>query len=238
MRTLLLLALILPALGQEFEVVSVKPSKSASNSSNMHSDQGRLTATNASLRNLIIMAYGLKDYQLDGPEWLRTDRYDIAAKFPEELPIFGEKYQSALGSMVQAMLVKRFGLAVHRESRTFPVYALTVMKSGIKFKKVPDSGSHDYNNNNRHFDGKCIPMPTFADFLARRMEAPVLDTTELKGYYDFTVDWSPETAADDPPQGPTLAVAIQEQLGLKLEARKAPIDVVVVDHAERTPTEN
>jgi uncharacterized protein (TIGR03435 family) len=235
--------LVCPAFGQEFEVVSVKPNKSASNSSHMNSDQGRITATNATLRNLIVLAYGLKDYQVEGPDWLRTERFDLAAKFSEDVPMFGEKYNSALRSMMQGMLVQRFKLGVHRESKSFPVYALVVGKSGIKFKEVPDTDSHDQNNDNRHYVGKCVPMNQFVGFLERRMEAPVLDMTGLKGFYDFTLDWVPDPKdesahAADVLQGPTLVMALDEQLGLKLEARKAPIEILVVDHAERTPTEN
>lgn len=156
--------------------------------------------------------------------------------------------------MLQKMLLDRFKLQTHREEKTMAVYGLVVGKNGIKMKEVPDGDSHNQNSSNTHFQGTTVNMAAFATFLSRRMERPVLDMTGLTAYYDFTLDWVPETAPDgdgksDPafkqsaaagadPSEPTLTMALQDQLGLKLEARKAPIEIVVVDHAERVPTEN
>lgn len=235
------------ALGQEFEVVSVKPNKSLDNGSHLHSDQGRLTAENVSLRSMIVTAYGMKDFQVEGPDWLSSARFDIAAKFPEALPNDREKYNAGLRAMMQKMLEERFKLGVRRDRKTFPVYGLTVGKSGIKFQEVPEGGSHSQSHNN-HYEGTCVTMATFAEFLARRMDLPVLDMTGLKGFYNLTLDWVPEPRQSgdnkgdapviaDGPSGPTLPDAIQ-RLGLKLESRKAPIEILVVEHAERMPTEN
>jgi uncharacterized protein (TIGR03435 family) len=232
--------------GQEFEVASVKPNKSMSNSSHSSSDQGRYTATNVSLKQILTQAYGLKEYQVSGPDWLNSEKYDIAAKFPEALPKDRDKYAAGLQAMMQKMLLERFKLESHRETKPFSVYGLVVGKGGIKFKEVPDGDSHNSNSNNNHYTGKCINMEIFAGFLARRSDLPVLDMTGLKGYYDLTLDWVPEerraTDGDKPaadlPAGPTLAMALQEQLGLKLEPHKAPIEVLVVDKVERVPTDN
>jgi uncharacterized protein (TIGR03435 family) len=228
------------ALGQEFEAVSVKPSNAATNGSSTRSDQGRMTATNVSLKTLIVRAYGVKDYQVEGPDWLTSERFDVVAKFPEALPEDREKYMAAFTSMMQKMLQDRFKLAIHRTQKTFPVYGLVVMKSGIKFKEVPDSNSHSSNSRNTHYEGTCINMVGFADFLGRKMEQAVLDMTGLTAFYDLKLDWAEEgaSATAEPQRFPELPIALQEQLGLKLEPRKAPIDVVVVDHIERVPTEN
>jgi len=241
------------ALGQEFEVVSVKPNNTGSGSSHSNSDQGRLTGTNLSLRDLIVNAYGIRDYQLQGPEWLKTQRFDIAGKFPEALSKDRDKYRAALESMMRKMLADRFKLAVHRDQKTFSVYGLVVAKGGIKFKEVPDGEAHNSSSNNTHYKGTCVSIAGFADFLARRrselpVDLPVLDMTGLKGFYDLTLDWFPEPrpwghGKTDVPvaldkSGPTLLVAIEEQLGLKLETRKAPIEILIVDHAEKVPTEN
>lgn len=242
----LMAALPLAAGAQEFEVVSVKPDKSLLNSSSTHSNLGRYTATNTSLRNLIVEAYGLRDYQVEGPEWLRFERYDVAAKFPEAVPRDREKYRAALQAMLQKMLLDRFKLQTHREQKMITVYGLAVGKNGIKMKEVPDGGSHDQNSNNTHFQGASVNMAALATFLSRRMDRPVLDMTGLTGYYDFTLDWVPETAtpvdgkseAGADTSGPTITMALQDQLGLKLEARKAPIEILVVDHADKAPTEN
>jgi uncharacterized protein (TIGR03435 family) len=227
------------ALGQEFEVVSVKPNKSGSNGSHTNSDRGRMTATNVSLKNLIMRGYALKDYQVEGPDWLTSERFDMVAKFPEALPDDREKYAAALTAMMRKMLEDRFKLTVHRTQKVFPVYGLTVGRNGIKFKEVPDSDSHNSKSSNRHYQGTCISMATLADFLGRELEQPVLDMTSLAGFYDVTLDWAESTAATaDPQKFPELPIALQEQLGLKLESRKAPLEVVVVDHIERVPTEN
>jgi uncharacterized protein (TIGR03435 family) len=198
-----------------------------------------MTATNISLKNLITRAYALKDYQVDGPDWLTSDRFDVVAKFPEALPDDREKYSAALAAMMQKMLEDRFKLAVHRTQRVFPVYGLIVGKNGVKFKEVPDINSHSSNSQNTHYTGTCVSMATLADFLARRLDMPVLDMTGLNGFYDLTLDWVEDAAAStDPQKFPELPIALQEQLGLKLESRKAPLEVVVVDHIERVPTEN
>jgi uncharacterized protein (TIGR03435 family) len=253
MRTIFLCLLTssvaLTASAQEFEVVSVKPNKTADNSSHSHSDQGRLTATNLSLRQMIVMAYGIKDYQVEGPAWIGTEHFDVAAKFPEALPKDPEKYNAAFTAMMQKMLLDRFKLAVHHDQKTFAVYGLVVTKSGIKFKEAPAGDGHSSNSKNTHYTGKAVSMETFAAFLSRRQDLPVLDMTGLKGFYDLTLDWFPEPKpsedkpsedkpAQDKPAGPTLPDALQNQLGLKLENRKAPIEIVIVDHAEKLPTEN
>jgi uncharacterized protein (TIGR03435 family) len=239
------LALACLVFGQEFEVASVKPSKSGDNSSRIHSDQGRLTATNVTLRSLVVMAYGIKDYQLVAPAWLSEERYDVSAKFPEALTINQKSYDPSLNAMLRKLLADRFKLQTHSGSKQFEVYGLVVVKSGLKIKEVPDSGSHDSNSTNNRYSGKCIPMSQFVHFLARRVDLPVLDMTGLTGYYDLAFDWVPEqrqpadpSAIPEAPIGPTLMMAIEDKLGLKLEMRKAPIDLVIVDQAERVPTEN
>jgi uncharacterized protein (TIGR03435 family) len=246
---LLTAACALAALGQEFEVVSVKPNNSGSNSSHSSSDAGRLTASNVSLRSLIVQAYRMKDYQVEGPDWLRSQHFDIAAKFDEALPKDREKYNAGLAAMMQKMLSERFKLAVHRDQKTFSVYGLVVGKNGIKFQEVPDGDSHRSNSNNNHYEGTCVNMAAFAEFLSRRVDFPVLDMTGLKGFYNLKLDWVPEprqsgelkgdiTPVADSSSGPALSEAIQAQLGLKFEMRKAPIEILIVDHAEKVPTEN
>lgn len=248
-------ALARAALCQEFEVVSVKPNKSISSDSGVTTNRGRLIATNASLRRLIVSAYGVQDYQVEGPDWLGSERFDISATFPEAIRK-GEKYEEALQVMMQKMLADRFKLVVHREQKTRPVYGLTAGKNGVKFKEAPasDCDSHSRNNNGTHFVGTCVSMDGFAGFLARRrsdlpLDLPVLDMTGLQGFYNLKLDWVPESKGsgerkDDVPgvranaSGVTLLVALEEQLGLRLETRKAPIDILVVDDAQRVPSEN
>jgi uncharacterized protein (TIGR03435 family) len=232
--------------GQEFEVVSIKPNNSMSGSSHSHSDQGMLTGINLSLRGLILRAYGIRDYQLEGPDWLASEHFDIAAKFPESISSQGlgrEKYLAAFESMMQKMLAERFALAVHRDQKAMGVYGLVVGKNGIRFKDVPAGGPSSSDSQNTHYTGTGVSMDNVAAFLSSRMDMPVLNFTGLKGVYSLTLDWVPESrqAKDDAsslPAGPSLFDAVQDQLGLRLERRKAPVEILIVDHAEKTPISN
>jgi len=238
------------AVCQEFEVVSIKPNNSMSGSSSTHSDKGILRGANLSLKSLIMRAYGMRDYQVEGPDWLGSEHFDISAKFPDGYPPKDRADESAAYmAMMQKMLVDRFHLAVHRGQKTFAVYGLVVAKGGIKFRQVPDGGQHSSNSNNTHYEGTGIPMEGFAGFLSKRPELPadlpVLDMTGLKGDYTMTLDWvrefkpSPDAPASaEPSPGPSLLSALEDQLGLKLETRKAPVEILIVDHAEKVPTEN
>ncbi len=204
---ILIAAFACTALCQEFEVVSVKPNKSISYISSFTTDRGRLMATNISLRGLIVRAYAVEDYLVEGPDWLRSERFDVSATFPETVP---KDRDSAFQVMMQKMLADRFKLIVHREQKIRPVYGLMVGKSGIKFKQARDSdcGSHSRSNNETHFVGTCITMDAFAGFLSRRRrdlvpDLPVVDMTGLQGLYSVTLDWVPESreGKGSPPRG-------------------------------------
>jgi len=230
--------------GQEFEAVSVKPNKSGSGGSHSRGDRGLFTAENLTLRSLIVSAYGIKDYQLEAPDWLRSERYDLAARLPHDLPEDRKQYRAAFGAMMQKMLSDRFKLAIHRSQKSMPVYGLVVGKKGLKGEELTCNCCNS-NSNNTHYWSTCTTMDGFAEFLSGRMDAPVLDMTGLSASYKITLDWVAEPrqstdgkAGADAPPGPTLTEALQDQLGLKLEPRKAPIEIIVVDHAEKVPTEN
>jgi len=228
-----LIAAIAGAAGaQEFEVVSIRPNKSLDSHSGTHTDGGIMTATNVSLRSLIMMAYEIRDYQLEGPNWLGSERFDIAAKFPGAMPKEREAYNNAFHAMVRKMLDDRFKLAIHRDSKTFRLQELAIEKGGIKFKESPDRDSHNSDSRNTHYTGSSVSMAAFAVFLSQTGDYPVLDKTGLKGFYDLKLDWGTE------PDGPSLADALRDQLGLKLETRRAPLEIIVVDHVEKVPTEN
>ena len=141
--------------------------------------------------------------------------------------------------MLQALLAERFKLEVHREPKVMSAYALVVAKGGPKMTAVEAGKGSSMNTNNNHLTAKNTTMQRLADYLARQTGRPVVDQTELKGAFDFTLEWTPEesksTSAD---AGPSLFTALQEQLGLKLQTHKLPVDILVVDHMERTPTEN
>ncbi len=120
------------------------------------------------------------------------------------------------------------------------VYGLVVDRKGIKFQEVPEGDSSNKTSNN-HYQGTAVSMASVAWVLSRRMELPVIDMTGLKGFYNLTLDWVPEPkggSETEAPAGPRLPEALQDQLGLKLEHRKAPVEVLVVDRVEKVPVEN
>jgi uncharacterized protein (TIGR03435 family) len=170
-RRLIFALAVAACFGEEFEVVSIRPNNSMSGGSSSHSDKERLTAINVSFRNLIVRAYGVKDYQIEGPDWLKSEHFDVAAKFPEPLPQDPDKYEAAMQSMMQKMLADRFQFAAHRDQKTLTVYALAVGKNGIRFQAVPKSASSS-NSHNNHYAGTSISMDRFASFLSTHLVPP------------------------------------------------------------------
>ena len=267
----------------EFEVASIKPAAPLPGDgvTGLHIDGAQVRATFLALTDYIRWAYKLKHYQISGPEWLGTERFDLTAK----LPAGASKEQ--VGEMVQALLADRFRMKTHRDTKEFPVLGMVVAKGGLKMTESPldpepegregakgavnvtASGTPggtsvnlgrgaSFSVGNNRIEGKKMTMAQFAELLARFTDRPVVDMTELKGSYDFALEFSPEDframmiraaiAAGRalPPEamkllelgnGDSLANAMQA-LGLKLEQRKAPIEVLVVDHILKMPTEN
>lgn len=238
-----LAALSLAAQTPVFEVASIKPNRSGQPNSSIRRGIGQTTMSGVSLRKLTLVAYGIPDdreYALAGPDWLGTDRYDVLAKYPAETT------PDQFRSMLQSLLAERFRLALHRETRQLPAYALVVAKGGPKLHPgaAPASGT---NGGPGFLEAKGTSIRKLADLLARMTGQPVTDETGLTGSYDFKLEWTPDETikfTPDAPQaaalanGASLFSALQEQLGLKLEGRKGPVEVLVVDRIERTPAEN
>lgn len=264
----------------EFEVASVKPAAAIVAGPDVNIgvriDGAQFRCTSYSLKDYIRFAYNLKPYQVEGPEWTAAERYSVTAKIPEG----GTGH---VREMVQSLLDERFKLKFHREKKEFPVYALVVGKGGIKMTEDPadppdpalldvdvkaqggrggvnlDLGHGSYFGfADNKLTGKKLGMTRFADTMSLFADRPVIDMTDLKSTYDFSVTLSEEdytamlirsalkNGVSLPPQalqflehssGDTLFNAVQ-MLGLKLEPRKAPLDVIVVDSAEKTPVEN
>jgi uncharacterized protein (TIGR03435 family) len=245
MRAVLLLltgALALGAQTPAFEVASIEPNRSESGGSSIRRSAGRLRMENVPLRKLTLWAYGVPDdreYALAGPDWMATERFDIQATFPADTT------PEQVRTMTQRLLAERFQLKLHSETRERPIYALVVAKGGPKIQAVED-GQARTSGAPGQFEATKITMLKFADMLARFTGQKVVDDTGLKGVYDFTLEWSPEQtkmpAPEDGvaagPSGPSVFTALQEQLGLKLEGRRGPVDILVVDHMEKVPTAN
>lgn len=227
---------------QRFEVASVKPAAADqrnNGNSGSKSGTGRLTMTNVTLKRCIMGAYGLGPNQiLGGPDWLDSDRYEIVAK--ADRPV-GD---GMLMTMLQTLLAERFKLAMHRETRPIQAYGLEVAKNGPKLEKAPDAESTTRNGRGL-IDARTISMTRFAEVLSRQMDAPVVDRTGLEGAFNLKLEWTPEsdkplkpgTDAAAVDSGLSIFTAIQQQLGLRLRPQKVPVEMIVIDHAER-PSEN
>jgi bla regulator protein BlaR1 len=249
-----------------FEVASIKPDKSAGNGPVMvHFTSDGFNATNIPLKMLIREAYGVEENQILGaPSWLNSHSYDIEAKVDSS--VVGDLQKLSLAQrklMLQPLLVDRFKLQVHPETKDLPVYELVVAKSGPKLKEAKPGDT--YSNGIKGPDGhsgpglmwiqdghltcQAIPISDLARLLSQRLGHNVLDKTGLTGKYDYVVQWPREEAQapmSDGAEGgapapdssePSIFTAIQEQLGLKLESGRAPVEVLVIDHVE-APSEN
>jgi uncharacterized protein (TIGR03435 family) len=224
--------------GPKFDVASVKLTSHGrtpdgwSRSSLDLAGPGRFVAVNGSMLELLRWAFEVKDYQVIGPTWLNADDacYDIEAKAPPETP------HNDMHAMLQALLAERFQLTFHREERQLPAYELVVGKNGPKLTPSTNNDGHSgTNSKGGHVTATSIGMKEWAYQLSRYTKRPVFDMTGLKGPFDFKMDYE----GDSKEEGmPTLFTALQEQLGLKLEATKRPVEVIVIDHVEKIPSGN
>jgi len=274
--------------GLSFEVASIKPAAPQEMGRirvGMSVDGGMLRYTNVSLRDVIRTAYKVKEFQIEGPDWLGGERFDIQAKFPDGAT------EEQVPEMLQSLLAERFKLVLHRDTKEHAIYALVAGKDGAKLKpaevqtRTPDEadepkpasgggGTRDVaktagpggggsrgtmmmmmDPSGMHLKAASTTLSGLAEALSRFTERPVVDATGIKGQYDFDLVFSPETmrgiramtgpmahpggepsdAASD--QAPSIPDSVQKY-GLKMESRKGPLEMLTIDHIEKTPTEN
>lgn len=324
-----------------FDVASVKPAEPPAQMGMMRvrmsggpgtPDPGQLTYTNVTLKNVLMNAYGVKGYQISGPKWLESERFDIVAKIPTGTT------KEDFKLMLQNLLAERFKLTLHHETKELPMYSLVVGKGGSKLKEVvdetpapgatPPSGAATASGPSASGPSAFAPPPPpppsgggsgsfggsfgagggaapvrlsmgadgtpkmpagmmpkgglmvmmmngrlrmagsgsisqLTEMLTNQLGRPVEDHTDLKAKYDLTLDFAPENnggpmgmmmapppghdgapgggapmAAAPENAGPSIHTALQEQMGLKLEQKKGPVDLLVIDRLEKTPTEN
>ena len=292
-----------------FEVATVRPApaiqdliqqlQSGKAKIGMTVDAGRVDMGFSSLADLIRIAYRVKPYQVEGPDWMRQQRFEIQGKIPDGVS------QDKVPEMLQALLAERFKLTVRHEKKDLPVYALIVAKGGPKLTPssdapeapLPDSpntmslgtekGQMKISQDGKggivmqgggvgttrasvgpagmHMEMSKVDMVNLVDTLSQLVDKPVIDMTELKGTYQFAMDLPmeemlvlaqrqvaqlglqipmgapvavPGASPDAATPGGSAVFNAVEKLGLKLDSRKAPVDVIVVDHLEKTPTEN
>ena len=237
---------LVPAWGQTapaFDAVSLKPSKHISWHDDV--DTAMMIEHGATLKNLIALAFDVKDFQVSGgPKWIDSDRWDVDAKAA------GPAKDDELSRMLEAMLKDRFQLAVHHDSKPVAGFALVVVKGGIRAKRAEDTAEPSSKSHGGKLQAHAQSMADLASYLARRTATPIVDATGLSDLFDFTLEWDtrqdkflqsvPVNMPSEPPadrNAQPIWIAIQDQLGLRLEGRKVPLDVIVVDKAEK-PTMN
>jgi len=220
-----------------FEVASVKPNLADDRLVTVRVGPGGVfVATGYTLVLLMQRAYGVMDWNVSGgPGWIRTDRFDVAAK----ANIQGDLTEAALQPMLAKLLADRFKLTLHRSSAQTSGYALEVAKGGPKLKPSADAEEHQDTFRLARFglSGQGISMRNFARFFGGKLGVIVVDETALQGLYDFKVDWriDPDRPRADSgePLRETAFDAVQTQLGLKVVPKKVTIDLLVIDHAEK-----
>lgn len=216
-----------------FDVATVKLSSSIENGYTVYTDVGGgLTLKYMTLKDLIAFAWDVRDFQITGgPGWINSTHYDVSAKSQNAQGMF------QLRPMVQPLLAERFQLAIHKGTKELVFYALVIGKNEAKLKPS-EARSPEFRGHGGEFSAKGIPISLLAGKLAEELGRPVIDKTGLTGKYDFNLQWTPDDGEQKTdPSRPSLFTAAQEQLGLKLESQKGPVEVLIVDRAER-PTEN
>jgi uncharacterized protein (TIGR03435 family) len=199
---------------------------------------GVVTLSNATLADCLKFAYSLTtDEQLAGPDWIKQKqvRFEVTAKAAADTP------DDQLKRMLQALLKERFQMMVHTEQREMTHYELVLGKNGPKLKA--STVGPEAATGTARLDGirsNRMQMNRLAALLSRMTRMPVIDKTGLTDFYQFDLRYADEVSKEpaENPGAPSIFTAVQEQLGLKLESRKGPVDVLVVDHAEKTPVEN
>ncbi len=221
------------ASGAAFDVASVKLNTSGTSSGKIDSsDSGRIIIENTSLTEIVFFAYGIawgKDYAVSAPDWLDAQKFDIVATYPAGTA------RDSVQEMMRTLLSERFGLKTHRENRKLESYVLLVDKHGATLHANIDGAEGGFIWGEDHVTCRAFSMAGLASRLSGpvfKLGRPVVDMTGIKGAYDFTLKWSSDA------EGASIFTALQEQLGLRLEARKTTFSILVVDHMDRTPTGN
>jgi uncharacterized protein (TIGR03435 family) len=230
-----------PTTPRTFEVASIKPNNSGlprvQGNPLAYLPGGRFTATNATLVDVIVRVYPTRRIQMHGgPDWIDSERFDIVAKADASE---GEVKDEQWAPMVQALLEDRFKLKMHRETKEMPVYALVAGKSPPKIKASKEGEPTTVapgDGGQLNFQG--MPIPGLVNTLANILHEPVVNGTSIEGRFDFTLDpmqfaSTGGTSGGADSYADLVLRAVQEQLGFKLEKRKAPLEITMIDRAEK-----
>jgi len=237
-----------------FEAASIKPAAPVEGHQQYHmtvtADPGRITFGNASLTDLIRTAYGVSAFQVKGPEWMATQKFDVMVKLPDG------SSREQVPEMLRALLTARFRLAAHHAQEVLPGVAMVVAKGGPKLTAAAAEGersgwSRSFTaDGTMHVEAKAMSMRALADLVASFLAYPVVDMTGVSGEYDLGLDFSPEDLvkgsnaagvidreSQNDQTGSSVPASLK-RVGLRLESRKLPLEVIVVDRLEKVPSEN
>jgi uncharacterized protein (TIGR03435 family) len=224
----------LPVLAQApaFDAATIRPAApDAPRPAGASTTPERLILRNTTLENTLGRALAIISAQIDGPAWISTDRYDINAKAPDHTP------PDQVLVMLQNLLIERFKLELHHETRELAVYALVAGKGKLKMEESAAEGPRDtFDMTGGRRAAHNMSMAGLVQYVSMTVRTPVVDRTELKGHFNFPFEMSSEElgATQDHPS----IFTIVEKLGLKLESRKLPFDVIVIDRGDKMPVEN
>jgi bla regulator protein BlaR1 len=247
--------------------IAIKPDESDKRPSRLMFRDGQFTATNVTLQDLIQVAYGIEKSQISGaPNWLNSESYDLETRIEksevDELQKLTPDQRSVVQHrMLRALLAERFNLKLHQETKDLPVYELVIAQNGPKLQEAKPGET--YPNGIQGPSGRAtaglikmgpgaitgqgVPIGSLVRQLTQQLGRNVLDKTGLKGIYDFTLKWSPDasqspTGSQQGARSPEstespIFTSIQDQLGLRLVPQQAPVEILVIDHAEQ-PAQN
>jgi uncharacterized protein (TIGR03435 family) len=224
-----------------FEVASIRAGEPGQES--VETGPASLTLRHFRLIACIRWAYRVQDFQITGPGWMNDVWFDIFAKSPGEVSV------AQLREMLQKLLAERFHLAVHRDTKEMTTLVLTVGKGGHKLEPTETEGSPSFQTGNITATGRGATLEPLIELLTKELRTPVIDQTGLKGRFNYFVDLNPYFTEESrkasqgingppPDANAIIAVAFQKELGLKVEPKKAPVEMIVVDSVEKTPSEN
>ncbi len=233
-----------------YDAVTVKVNNGLAGDTSVNFDDTSFRAENVTLKHLLVVAYGIRPGLMFGlPAWASSIRFDVYAKVTDpDLKALHNLSREQHEAMLAVILVDRLHLKVHTESKMLPVYELVVAKDGPKLTPSaappPDAASSDpfgkMDVQNTYITATGVTLSQLAGNLSFPLDRTVLDKTGLTGRYDFRLRWTADTGAADSAAAdapPNLFTAIQEQLGLKLQPAKGPVETLVIDHVEQ-PAEN
>jgi uncharacterized protein (TIGR03435 family) len=226
-----------------FAAASIKANTSGHNAMGNKFDPGMARWTNYPLGELIGEAFDLRNYQTIGwPEWLGAGTWDIDAT-TDGATTYAQKKK-----MLRTLIEERFHLKFHWETKEVSGYSLVIAKGGPKLHEVKEGEVSSWPSGISYNRGRIIahgtPMFQWLFFLSGELRCPFEDNTGLKGKYAFKLEWAPDETqanggeAPSDPSRPSIFAALQDQLGLKLEAKKFPVEMFVIDHIDKVPTAN